>query len=183
MGASRGGVALRDVGICVVICPVFLCPCAAVCPPLLASSGIPLHHGKCQSARPRPSVFSIFWPLPFGCESCIYVWCRRPKHATTCHANGATAFSLFVHSFVCIRFILYVYVTSICLSWMFSCGCDKLLHVSPKYRGYPRRDTRSECHLPQPQKIFFFYIFCLVYCAYVYSSNIVVYLKLNCVKT
>lgn len=26
------------------------------------------------------------------------------------------AFSLFVYSFVCIRFILYVYVTSVCLS-------------------------------------------------------------------
>ena len=33
------------------------------------------------------------------------------------HADGATdAFSLFVQSFVCIRFILYVYVTSVCLS-------------------------------------------------------------------
>lgn len=163
--ASRGGVALREVGICVVICPVFLCPCAAVCPPLLASSGIPLHHGKCQSARPRPSVFSICSPLPFCCDSCIYVWCRRPSRAFWRHAIGPTVLFLFCFNPMCIRFILYVYVTSVCLSWMLSCGCDNHYVSRKSTRPVRGRGSSFQKWFAAVTNVFFHYLFCLVYCA------------------
>lgn len=161
--ASRGGVALREVGICVVICPVFLCPCAAVCPPLLASSGIPLHHGKCQSARPRPSVFSICSPLPFCCDSCIYVWCRCPTCAVR-HTCGPTVLFLFFFDPMCICFILYVYVTSVCLSWKFRVAAT-ITTFLVKWRASSRQEaTRSDRVLSQPQTYFFSIILSRLLC-------------------
>lgn len=93
------------------------------------------------------------------------------------HASGATnAFSLFVNSFVCIRFILYVYVTSVCLSWMFLCGCDKASPCHCKSGTRHRATYISSQNIICRSHTSIFVIFiCLVYLCLYYSSHILWY--------
>lgn len=172
---NRGGVALRDVGICVVICPVFLCPCAAVCPPLLASSGIPLHHGKCQSARPRPSVFSICSPLPFCCESCIWVWCRWPSRVPQ-QTRGRCHWCFFTfRSILCLYSFHSLCVCNIC---MFVLNVFVWLRQNPRNLSVNQAPATPDAVVgPQTSRLFSNMICrshnCILYCLFVSSTVLI----------